>query len=251
MITFDALHSVKANVTWLVEAEQAQYVAAIKTNQPSTWAQLDGLRWTAVPIQHTASNTGHGRRESRSVKTVAVNENLGGIAFPHAKLALRIHRRRKKSGEGETRETVYAGTSLDTHQATPAELATYLRGHWAVENSATTSGTSPLARTPPRFTPTPRPGPWPSSGTSRSAPSKPHKHPTWPKPPEPSATTPNEPSRSRASPTTQPFQELDQTLIRPAAKQQYRYPSRHVQNLDALDVRGHRKDVGFRGRVRS
>ncbi|WP_434597462.1 ISAs1 family transposase [Streptomyces sp. A5-4] len=136
VITFDALHSVKANVTWLVETKQAHYIAVIKTNQPTVWAQLDGLRWTAVPIQHTASNTGHGRRESRSVKTVGINENLGGIAFPHAKLALRVHRRRRESGERETRETVYAVTSLDTHQATPAELATYLRGHWAVENSS-------------------------------------------------------------------------------------------------------------------
>lgn len=65
VITFDALHSVKANVAWLVETKQAHYIAVIKTNQPTVWAQLDGLRWTAVPIQHTASNTGHGRRESR------------------------------------------------------------------------------------------------------------------------------------------------------------------------------------------
>lgn len=133
VVTFDALHSVKANVAWLAETKKAHYVAVIKPNQPTAWAQLDGLDWHAVAIQHTASNKGHGRRESRSIKTLAIADNLGGIAFPHAKLALRVHRRRKETGRKETRETVYAVTSLDVHQAKPAELASHLRGHWAVE----------------------------------------------------------------------------------------------------------------------
>ncbi|MGW3498942.1 ISAs1 family transposase [Streptomyces sp. NPDC001020] len=133
VVTFDALHSVKANVTWLAETKKAHYVAVIKPNQPTAWAQLDGLDWHAVAIQHTASNKGHGRRESRSIKTLAIADNLGGIAFPHAKLALRVHRRRKETGRKETRETVYAVTSLDAHQAKPAELASHLRGHWTVE----------------------------------------------------------------------------------------------------------------------
>ncbi|MFG2407616.1 ISAs1 family transposase [Streptomyces brevispora] len=133
VITFDALHSVKANVAWLVETKNAHYVAVIKPNQPTAWAQLDSLDWNAVTVQHTASNKGHGRRESRSIKTLAIAGNLGGIAFPHAKLALRVHRRRKAAGAKESRETVYAVSSLDAHQATPAALASYLRGHWTVE----------------------------------------------------------------------------------------------------------------------
>lgn len=131
--TFDALHSVKANVAWLVETKKAHYVAVIKPNQPNAWAQLDGLDWHAVAIQHTASNKGHGRRESRSVKTLAIADNLGGIAFPHAKLAARVHRRRKATGRKETRKTLHTVTSLDTHRAKPAELASHLRGHWIVE----------------------------------------------------------------------------------------------------------------------
>ncbi|WP_435615793.1 ISAs1 family transposase [Streptomyces coelicoflavus] len=133
MITFDALHSVKANVAWLAETKKAHYVAVIETNQPIAWAQLNGLDWHAVAIQHTASTTGHGRGESRSIKTLAIAGNLGGIAFPHAKLAIRVHRRRKQTGRKETRQTAYAVTSLDVHQAKPAELASYLRGHWTVE----------------------------------------------------------------------------------------------------------------------
>jgi predicted transposase YbfD/YdcC len=135
-VTFDALHSVKANISWLVETKRAHYIAVIKTNQPPTHRQLAALPWHDIDVQHTASETGHGRRESRSIKTCAIADGLGGIAFPHAKLALRLHRRRQESGKRQSRETVYAVTSLDAHQATPANLAFAIRGHWGVENSS-------------------------------------------------------------------------------------------------------------------
>lgn len=136
VVTFDALHSVKANITWLVETKQAHYIAAIKTNQPTAHAQISALPWNTIPVQHTASETGHGRAESRSIKTMAIADNLGGIAFPHATLAIRIHRRRKETGKAETRRTDYAVTSLDAHQADPAHLAELCRGQWGIENSS-------------------------------------------------------------------------------------------------------------------
>ncbi|MFF3381371.1 ISAs1 family transposase [Streptomyces sp. NPDC002680] len=130
VVTFDALHSVKDQVRWLVQEKKAHYIAVIKGNQPTASAQLKTLPWEQVPVAHTVSGTGHGRRESRSVKTLAIAANLGGIAFPQARLALRIHRRRQENGKRQTRETVYAVTSLDTHQASPADLGGYVRGHW-------------------------------------------------------------------------------------------------------------------------
>ncbi|MFF5303668.1 transposase [Streptomyces sp. NPDC013161] len=69
------------------------YNAVIKGNQPAASTQLKALPWEQVPVAHTDSRTGHGRRESRSVKTMAIAAKLGGIAFPGARLALRIHRR--------------------------------------------------------------------------------------------------------------------------------------------------------------
>lgn len=135
-VTFDALHSVKANISWLVEIKKAHYIAVIKTNQPTAYSQLAALPWRDIPVQHTASASGHGRRESRSIKTCGIADQLGGIAFPHARLAIRVHRRRKPTGERETRESVYAVTSLDAHQAGPADLAAAIRGHWGVENSS-------------------------------------------------------------------------------------------------------------------
>ncbi|MGW3692237.1 ISAs1 family transposase, partial [Streptomyces sp. NPDC005125] len=136
VVTFDALHSVKDQVRWLVEEKKAHYIAVIKGNQPTAFAQLKALPWDQIPVQHSRSETGHGRRESRSIKTMAVATNLGGIVFPKAKLALRVHRRRKENGRTESRETVYAVTSLDTHQADPSQLANHVRGHWTIENSS-------------------------------------------------------------------------------------------------------------------
>lgn len=136
VVTFDALHSVKDQVRRLVQEKKAHYIAVIKGNQPTVSAQIKALSWDQVPVAHTVSQAGHGRRESRSVKTMAIAANLGGIAFPKARLALRIHRRRQESGRRQARETVYAVTSLDTHQASPADLGGYVRGHWGIENSS-------------------------------------------------------------------------------------------------------------------
>ncbi|MER5700279.1 transposase family protein [Streptomyces mirabilis] len=169
VVTFDALHSVKEQVRWLVQEKNAHYLAVIKGNQPIASAQVKDLPWEQVPVAHTASGTGHGRRESRSVKTMAIAANLGGIAFPEARLALRIHRRRQESGKRQTRETVYAVTSLDTHQASggtsPLTLADTCAGTGESKIPATMSEMWCSPRTPPRSTPAARRGRWTLCGT--------------------------------------------------------------------------------------
>ncbi|OOC57244.1 transposase [Nocardiopsis sinuspersici] len=135
VVTCDALHTVRDHLKHLVENHKAHYVAVVKTNQPTLHTQITALPWEELPLAHTRSEKGHGRRESRSIKVMGVADSLGGICFPHAKLAVRIHRRRQETGKKQTRETVFAVTSLDAHQATPAELAALVRGHWVIENS--------------------------------------------------------------------------------------------------------------------
>ncbi|MGW1617276.1 hypothetical protein ACWCQZ_49860 [Streptomyces sp. NPDC002285] len=112
-----------------------QPVRGSKINQPIAHRQLAALSWRDIAVQHTASGTGHGRRESRSIKTCGIADEAGGIAFPHARPAIRAHRR-TPTGQRESRESVYAVTSLDAHQTGPADLATAIRGHWRVENSS-------------------------------------------------------------------------------------------------------------------
>ena len=66
---------------------------------------------------------------------------LAGIAFPYAAQAVQIVRRTRpvnartgKAGRWRT-ETVYAITDLAPHQASSAELAGWVRGHWQIENA--------------------------------------------------------------------------------------------------------------------
>ncbi|GAA3777820.1 hypothetical protein GCM10022225_77060 [Plantactinospora mayteni] len=57
-----------------------------------------------------------------------------GLPFPHAVQAIRITRRTRPRRGGRWRTvTVYAVTSLTAYQASPAHLADYVRGHWAIE----------------------------------------------------------------------------------------------------------------------
>ena len=57
-----------------------------------------------------------------------------GLAFPRAAQAIQITRRRKVEGKGWSRETCYAITSLSVTQASPAQLAAIIRGHWGIED---------------------------------------------------------------------------------------------------------------------
>ena len=57
-----------------------------------------------------------------------------GLAFPHAALAIQVIRRRRPlSGKKWSTQTSYAVTSLAASQATPAQLAGWIRGHWGIE----------------------------------------------------------------------------------------------------------------------
>ncbi|MER7820689.1 hypothetical protein ABTX79_36575, partial [Streptomyces sp. NPDC096153] len=126
---------VKANINRLVETKKAHYIAVIKTNQPTAYAQL---RPALDVDQGPAHRLRHRPRPPRVPldQDCAIADNLGGIAFPYAHLAIRVHRRCKPTGRAETRENVYAVTSLAAHQTRPADLAAAIRGHWGIENSS-------------------------------------------------------------------------------------------------------------------
>ncbi|MFE2423336.1 ISAs1 family transposase [Streptomyces hokutonensis] len=212
VVTFDALHSVRDQVRRLVQEKKAHYIAVIKGNQPTVSAQIMALPWEQVPVAHTVSEAGHGRRESRLVKSMAIAANLGGIAFPQARLALRLHRRRQESGKPQTRETVYAVTSLDPHQARLPTWADTCAGTGESKIPATMSETWCAPRTPPPSTPAARRGRWPLCGTCLSAGFGCWERTTLPRPLERSGTHPNTPSGSGASPTAHSCRELEATL---------------------------------------
>ncbi|PPS69947.1 hypothetical protein BV882_26850 [Streptomyces sp. 46] len=132
MVTVDALHAQKDHARHLVEQRHAHYLLSIKNNQPKLSGQLRQLPWKDVPVLHLSKDRGHGREEVREVKVCSVD----GLLFPHARQVVRIHRKRRRAGAGKWQtETVYAVTDLAAHQADPAEISAWARGHWIIENT--------------------------------------------------------------------------------------------------------------------
>jgi predicted transposase YbfD/YdcC len=83
-----------------------------------------------VPVAYDKRERGHGRTERRALKITSVK---AGLAFPCAVQAIQIVRRRKVKGKW-SRQTCYAVTSLTVIQASHAQLAAIIRGHWGIED---------------------------------------------------------------------------------------------------------------------
>jgi hypothetical protein len=58
VVTFDALHTVRANLDWLVKNKKAHYIAVVKQNQPLLHAQVKALPWRQVPGGSNARERG-------------------------------------------------------------------------------------------------------------------------------------------------------------------------------------------------
>ena len=130
VVTFDALHTVRANLDWLVSQKHAQYIAVVKHNQPLLHAQVRALPWRQVPAGSVTREKGHGRAETRTLKAA----HVGGLGFPHARQAVKITRWRQEIAAGRvSRETVYAVTSLTSADATVGDLARLVREQWSIE----------------------------------------------------------------------------------------------------------------------
>ena len=130
VVTFDALHTVRANLDWLVSQKNAQYIAVVKRNQPLLHAQVRALPWRQVPAGSVTRERGHGRAETRTIKAAHVS----GLDFPHARQAVKITRWRQEIATGRVSgETVYAVTSLISTDATAGDLARLVREQWSIE----------------------------------------------------------------------------------------------------------------------
>jgi predicted transposase YbfD/YdcC len=130
VVTFDALHTVRANLDWLAAEKKAQYIAVVKGNQPLLHTRVRALPWRQVPPGSVTRETGHGRTETRTLKAAHVSR----LDFPHARQAIKITRWRKEAATGKTtRETAYAVTSLTSAHATAQDLARLVREHWSIE----------------------------------------------------------------------------------------------------------------------
>jgi predicted transposase YbfD/YdcC len=127
----DALHAQAAHARD-VTARGAHLLVTVKANQPTLLRRLRTLPWAQVGVGHRTHDRGHGRRETRTTKAVTV-DTPGGLGFPHAAQAIRITRTRT-IGAKTTRETAHLIATAPAEHAQPADLHTWARLEWHIEN---------------------------------------------------------------------------------------------------------------------
>ncbi|BEL03300.1 ISAs1 family transposase [Actinoplanes sichuanensis] len=131
LIVADALHTQTGHAEQITR-RGAHLLLQAKGNQPGLHAQLKAVPWAQIPVGDRTRERGHGRKETRTVKAVTL-QTPGGIAFPHARQAVRITRTRTTGGK-TSRETAYLVTSLPAADAQPADLQKWARSEWLIEN---------------------------------------------------------------------------------------------------------------------
>jgi Transposase DDE domain. len=144
VLTQDAGHTNRATARFIVDELHAHYVMIAKGNTPKIYAKLNALPWETTPIAHTTTDTGHGRRETRTIRVLDAPEDLD---WPHAQQVFLIertvertvYRRDKKSKKLKKTRVKHCVaalgmTSMNPAQAGPEHLMTYVRNHWAIEN---------------------------------------------------------------------------------------------------------------------
>jgi predicted transposase YbfD/YdcC len=129
VVTADAMHCQRETAEHIT-GRGGHYVLTVKDNQPTLRAACKALPWKDVPAL-TVTDRNHGRRVRRTIKAVQAPD---WISFPGAAQIVQLHRTRTIKGR-RTTEVVYAICSLDMIAASPATVATWIQGHWSIENS--------------------------------------------------------------------------------------------------------------------
>src|SRR6266581_3812897 len=99
----DALHA-QTDHAEQVAARGGHLMVPVKGNQPTLCSQLKALPWAQVPVGDRRREVGHGRTETRTIKGKT------------------------------TREAAYMVVSLPAEHAQPADLGTWARSEWHIEN---------------------------------------------------------------------------------------------------------------------
>ena len=128
LITADAMHTQRSTAQWII-SRGAHYLLTVKDNQPGLKRELERLPWKDVPSTSVPDGS-HGRRVRRTIKAV---EAPAWIDFPGAAQVIRIRRTRTVKGRKHI-EVVHLICSLPPTDARPEQVASWARGHWAIEN---------------------------------------------------------------------------------------------------------------------
>lgn len=132
VITLDAMHTQTDTAKAITEAG-AHYVFTVKANQPTLYKALKALPWNKVPIGHRGTDRGHGRRATRTIKVIDTPALPDWPELTGAAQIAQLRRSVTRTGK-KTVEVVYLLTSATHNHAPPAVLASWIQGHWGIEN---------------------------------------------------------------------------------------------------------------------
>ena len=90
VVTADALHTQVETARYLVDHKHADSLFTVKDHQPTLKQDIQDLGLEAVAPQHTDTDTGHGRIETRSLWTSTAL--VGSLEFPHVAQGFRVER---------------------------------------------------------------------------------------------------------------------------------------------------------------
>ncbi|WP_405747251.1 ISAs1 family transposase [Streptomyces sp. NBC_01525] len=129
VVTADARHTQHDHGAYLI-GRGAHHVAVVK-NHPALYAQVRKLPWRDVPLGHRTRGHAHHRDEIRRLKVAAFSH----LDYPGARQSIQVVRWPRDLSTGKlTIERVYLITNLSVLDANCTELATWIRGHWGIEN---------------------------------------------------------------------------------------------------------------------
>ena len=130
-VTADALHTVKATAE-LIRSLGGQFVFPVKENRRALFGALDALPWPNTPIADSHTEVGHGRITRRTIRVLPAPQNL---PFPHVNQVWLIERHVTDTTGAHLSAAAQLGVASHTpEQATPAHIAAFNQGHWAIES---------------------------------------------------------------------------------------------------------------------
>lgn len=139
IVTIDAMGCQKSIAQNILDCK-ADYLLALKKNQPSTHADVETYCQEAAAhgwygIDHDAdqsSEHGHGRTDKRRVTTYPITGRwIANHGWPRAKQIICVESTRTYQGKTTTEQRYY----LTSSTASAEILAGAIRDHWGIENS--------------------------------------------------------------------------------------------------------------------
>ncbi len=142
LVSIDAIatNATIATIATAIQDAGADYLLAVKANQPTLRAEVEACFAAALPgtvTVHTDHDKGHGRIEQRTTSLMREVDWLSGerrfpgeLRLPGVACIVRVQARIERSGTLHTETRTYVSSAnLDAERAGQA-----VRGHWAIES---------------------------------------------------------------------------------------------------------------------